>query len=350
MKAAILGTTGYTGMVLLRMLDAHPAVETILPVSSSRAGEQVILADRGVHEKVVEKCAYSHGRLMTIEEAAGAKPDVVFSALPHLKSAELCGPFFGTGVVIDLSADFRIRDPQVFEKAYGHKQPRPDLQEQAVYGLCELYAGEIKKADLIANPGCYPTASLLPLVPLLKAGIIGGTIVINALSGISGAGKKANENLLYCTRTENANAYSPGTAHRHCQEIQQETDAAGTGSGPPVNRVLFTPHLVPVKRGMAVTTAVTLSGGGTEADAARILSEAYREAPFVKLTGNTIPQTADVWGSNRCDIGWHGEGDSLLLFSVIDNLVKGASGQAVQNMNLRFGLPETEGLKVHGEI
>ena len=308
----------------------------------------MLLSDTGMHTSISEKCAHSGGKLITIDEAAAAKPDVIFSALPHLKSAVLCTPFLENGVVIDLSADFRIRDSRVFEIAYGKPRPAPEYQEKAVYGLCEIYGKEVETADLIANPGCYPTATLLPLVPLLKEGVLEGKIIVNALSGISGAGKKAKENLIFCSRTENVNAYSPGTSHRHCQEIQQEVDAALSDRG--TNSVSFTPHLVPIKRGMAVTTAATLKAGTGAEKVSELLVKAYENSPFIKLRGGAIPETGDVWGSNRCDIGWHVEGDNLLLFSVIDNLMKGASGQAVQNMNIRFGFDETCGLPLHGEL
>jgi N-acetyl-gamma-glutamyl-phosphate reductase len=350
MKAAILGTTGYTGMVLLRLLFRHPEITTILPVSSSRAGAAVLDMDPGLHPALAEKCGPSGGSLMSIEAAAAEKPDVVFAALPHLKSAEICAPFFGSSVVIDLSADFRIKDEAVFEQAYGTKPPRPDLVPRAVYGLCEIYRKNITTADLIANPGCYPTCTLLPLLPLVKNGIVGGKIIVNALSGISGAGKKAKEDLLFCERTENTNAYAPGKSHRHSMEIQQELDTAWNdgGGGPP--DLFFTPHLVPLKRGMAVTTAVELAAGKNGGDAQSALENQYAGEPFVRLTEKRIPETADVWGSNRCDIGLHVEGNTLFLFSVIDNLVKGASGQAVQNMNIRFGFVETAGIALQGEL
>lgn len=357
MKTAILGTTGYTGLILLRLLGDHPAVKTILPVSSSVAGVPVTGIDRGLAPSLLDKCTVKNGRMLTVEEAVSEKPDVVFAALPHLKSAQICAPFFDKSVVIDLSADFRIKDPEIFEKAYGQKPPRTDLLEDAVYGLCEIYREAIEKADLIANPGCYPTAALLPLIPLLQKGAVRGKAYITALSGISGAGKKVKENLLFCERTENCGPYSPGKTHRHCGEIQQELDrnmrrGSAEGNDPEVSELeaLFTPHLVPLKRGMSVTTAVPFEKGISAGEVEYILSAAYRDTPFVRIRSGALPETADVRGSNRCDISWHAEGNTLLLFSCIDNLMKGASGQAVQNMNIRFGLEETEGLPLHGEL
>ena len=341
-RAAILGITGYTGMVLARLLAGHPEVGEILPVSSSRTGEPLTALDPGLSRLVADKCA-AEGRTLDVTAAANMAPEVVFAALPHLASAKILEPFYGKTVIIDLSADFRIKNPAVFERAYGQAPPRPDLLGEAVYGLSEVYSGAVEKADLIANPGCYPTATLLPLIPLLRRRLIGGRIIINALSGISGAGKKAKENLLYCERSENTGPYSPGKSHRHTQEIQQELSLAD-----PAAEAFFTPHLVPLKRGMEITTVVELEDGSAAVGEA--LSEAYGDRPFVEVREDALPETRNVWGSNRCDIGWYVEGSTLFLFSVIDNLMKGASGQAVQNMNLRFGFGETAGLPVHGEL
>lgn len=349
MRAVILGATGYTGLLLMRMLGEHPAVTEILAVSSSQPGSSIREVDPGLSAGAIAKI--HDGVLSSVAEAVKAVQahavDVVFSALPHLKSAEVCAPLFGSSVVIDLSADFRLRDPTVFRAAYGAPLPRPDLMPGAVYGLAEWNAPAVRTADIIANPGCYPTATLLPLLPLARAGLLRGTAIVNAISGISGAGRKEKVDLLYVERSENANAYSPGTTHRHAPEIAQELSAADKDLS-----VLFTPHMAPLRRGMAVTTVVELAGGATTPDAVieQTFDAAYRSSTFVRLTGARVPQTRDVWGSNRCDIGWRREGAHLMLFSVIDNLVKGASGQAVQNMNIRFGIPEGEGLRAGGEM
>jgi N-acetyl-gamma-glutamyl-phosphate reductase len=346
MRAAVLGVTGYTGLVLLRLLAEHPQVDDIVPVSSSQPGASADSIDPGLSPAIAAKLCSTGGKLVGVEEAvrlaSRAGIDVVFSALPHVRSAEVCAPFLGKSVVIDLSADFRFADAGVFEAVYGHAHPRPELLKQAVYGLAEWHTERIRKADIIANPGCYPTATLLPLLPLARVGLIDGLVVVNAISGISGAGKKERVDLLYSERTENAGAYNPGRSHRHAPEIEGELKATR-----PSLSLLFTPHLAPLKRGMCVTT-VALLAKEPPADGAgsigNLLSEAYADRPFIRLTGPRVPQTRDVWGSNRCDIGWQREGDHLLLFSCIDNLVKGASGQAVQNMNLVLGLPETAGL------
>jgi N-acetyl-gamma-glutamyl-phosphate reductase len=334
----------------MRMLSDHPEVTEILAVSSSQPGASVREADPGLSANAIAKIP--GGVLSSMAEAVRSVQahavDVVFSALPPLKSAEVCAPLFGSTVVIDLSADFRLRDPVIFQAAYGAPLPRPDLMPGAVYGLAEWYAPAIRKADIIANPGCYPTATLLPLLPLARAGFLQGTAIVNAISGISGAGRKEKLDLLYVERSENANAYSPGTSHRHAPEIAQELIAADKDLS-----LLFTPHMAPLRRGMAVTTVIELADGGEKVDTTAVeqtLKGAYASSPFVRLTGARVPQTRDVWGSNRCDIGWRREGRHLMLFSVIDNLVKGASGQAVQNMNIRFGIPESVGLRAGGDL
>lgn len=386
MKAAILGTTGYTGQVLLRLLADHPEITEIYPASSSSSGVNLLEVDPGLGDAALSKTNHLNSRLISIEEAVAAKPDVVFAALPHLKSAGICEPFFGKSVVIDLSADFRIKDHKRFHLAYGQAPPRPDLLDKAVYGLSEWYAADIASADLIANPGCYPTTTLLPLIPLLRAGLVAGDIIVNAISGISGAGRKAADAYLFCTRSENANAYSPGRIHRHTHEIQQEVDVAqagGIGAGGAAaggrgavatggaaaggrgaagvggaaaagsaaqSTVYFTPHLAPIKQGMEVTTTFKLAGGADPATIDGILADSYKGKPFVRYTGSRIPQSAQVRGTNRVDFSLHVDGDRVFLLSVSDNLYKGASGQAVQNMNIRFGFPESAGIPQHGEI
>ncbi|MBN2536139.1 MAG: N-acetyl-gamma-glutamyl-phosphate reductase [Spirochaetales bacterium] len=344
MKAAVLGISGYTGLILLRLLTDHPHVEDIIPVSSSQYGKRISELDPGIGETTTGKCISTHGGVINLNQAGELKPDVVFACLPHLKSAELCEPFFGKSVVIDLSADFRIKNPEVFLAAYGAPVPNPGLLPKAVYGLAEWYGSAIKTADIIANPGCYPTVSLLPLLPPAKEGLIQDTCIINAISGISGAGKKVKEYLLFCERTENTGAYSPGTSHRHAHEIQQELGIVKEDV-----RILFTPHLAPLKRGMVATITAPLVKKVNADDIRDMFYTYYGNCLFINLKKD-IPTTRDVWGSNRCDIFWQVEGNILMLFSAIDNLIKGASGQAVQNMNLRFGFPENAGLAVYNQL
>jgi len=344
MTAAVIGATGYTGMVLLRLLEAHPKVTQIIAVSSSKPGEAIGVEDPGLGP-LSDKYGGTGGKFVTVEQAARMTPEVVFAALPHLASASVCAPFFGKSVVIDLSADFRIKDRAVFAQAYGQEPPRPDLLDQAVYGLAEWHTEAIKKADLIANPGCYTTCSLLPLLPLYQNGIVEPRVLINALSGISGAGKKAELKYLLSERAESVQLYSPGRKHRHTQEIETELRFADTAA-----QVLFNPHLVPMKRGMEATIVVDLKPGKTLAEAEAAWFQAYSGRPFARYVGSRLPASSEVWGSNRCDWAAVQEGNSLIISSVLDNLVKGASGQAVQNMNLRFGFGETAGLSVPNQF
>lgn len=363
MKASVLGATGYAGMGVMKLLARHPEVGVILPVSSSQPGEHLTAVYPGLAPALLGKT--DGGVLLDIDQARREKPDVVFAALPHLKSAAVCAPFFETSVVVDLSADFRIPDTALFERAYGSRPPREDLLSKSAYGLTEWFRDEVRVADIIANPGCYPTASLLPLLPLLRDGLITGPVSITAMSGISGAGRKASVNLLFTERSENVNAYAPGTGHRHWAEIYhyaarylRADDTAGDAAAgetpgpatPLASQILFTPHLVPIKRGIAATTTAVLTHAGGTAAVAESLERAYADEPFVGLSARAIPETRDVRGSNRCDIGFHVEGSLVQLFSVIDNLEKGAAAQAVQNMNARFGIEETAGLDRWGEF
>jgi N-acetyl-gamma-glutamyl-phosphate reductase len=367
-------------MGVMKLLANHPSVETILPVSSSRPGEHLTAVYPGLAPALLEKT--HDGVLLGVGEARAEDPDVVFAALPHLKSAEVCAPFFDSSVVIDLSADFRIPDVTLFESAYGSRPPREDILSRSAYGLTEWFRDEVRRADIIANPGCYPTAALLPLLPLLRDGLVTGPISITAMSGISGAGRKASVNLLFTERSENVNAYAPGSTHRHWAEISHyarrylagggdadgaDSEAANAGGGSPTtgatsaarpaartggvsDQILFTPHLVPIKRGIAATTSCVLTADADAASVAESLERSYGTEPFVGFSSRPVPETRDVRGSNRCDIGYHVEGGMLLLFSVIDNLEKGAAGQAVQNMNVRFGVEETAGLELWGEF
>ncbi len=357
MYLAVYGATGYAGAMLIDILVSHPQVERLVAVSSSQSGARVgelfpflSNADRLTERTGHGLAAEGGGRgvlepiAISPDEAAGRDFDAVFSALPHLASAAVMEPFLGKVPVIDLSADFRLKSATSFEAAYGESQPRPDLQAAAVYGLPELHRERIAGAELIANPGCYPTATILALNPLVTAGGFVGQIHVAAMSGISGAGRKASERLLFSERTENVNAYAPGTAHRHVPEIAEQLNLA-------TSRLSFVPHLVPIKQGIAVTAFVELQPGS--ASSARIESlyaDRYADEPWVQFVGSRIPETRNVRGSNRCDIGICVEADTVMVFSVIDNLVKGAAGQAVQNFNIRFGFDEAAGLRRRGDL
>lgn len=338
MKAAVLGATGYTGMLLLRLLSSHKNILSIAAVSTSAIGKKITAGDPGLFNNI-------EGEYISIEQLKSYEPDVIFSALPHLASLPFYRDFIGQSVIIDLSADLRYEKQADFEKAYSTEHAAPGYIGQAVFGLSEWYREKIQKSDLIANPGCYPTCTLLPLLPLFNEGVIGGDISVNALSGISGAGKKAAVNSLFVERSENANAYNPGKRHRHQSEIQKELDYTGIESS-----ILFTPHLVPMRRGMFVTTTAGMQKQCTDEKIRKIFHQYYGNSPFIKVDHNQIPETSHVWGSNRCDISWEICENRILIFSAIDNLLKGASGQAVQNMNIRFGFEETEGLRTWGDL
>ena len=341
MVVIVLGATGYAGSLLVYFLSKHPEVEKIIPVSFSNSGK--LIMDLLPNFKISSKDKFIGSRLLSSEEAQNQSAGVVFSALPNFFSSEAIEPFLSSATVIDLAADFRIKNHELFTLAYGESPPRPDLLPDAVYGLSEWHTDSIKKAQLIANPGCYPTATLLPLLPCAK--YLAGNVVINAMSGITGAGRNVSEQYLFSERSESVKAYLPGREHRHYAEI-----SAYLQEDIPNLKMIFNPHLVPMRRGIAVSIVGTLNQSITSKEICEVFNSAYGTSCFVKLCGKDIPSTADVWGSNRCDISWQIADDSLLLFSVIDNLVKGAAGQAIQNMNIRMEIDESEGLQIHGNL
>lgn len=358
MKVAVLGSTGYTGKILIRLLMNHPSVKAIFPVSSSLAGESLSLQDPGLGKHAMSKLA-NGGNFLTREEAVENDPDAVFSALPPGKSAEFSAPFFARSVLFDLSADFRLKDVKEHKRVYGHTAPFPNLRSSSVYGLAEIYREEIRSTNLIAVPGCYPTCILLPLLPLARVNLLKGAVTVNAVSGISGAGRVAQPASMFVERAENVQAYNPGI-HRHIPEIQEHLFSEYYQEP-----LFFTPHLVPMRRGMEATITFFMPFSDNEGqveDVERNISDAlegaYAHSPCVELRKGDVPGTRDVVGSNRCDIGWKvipsrisgREGCMIYLFSVIDNLMKGASGQAVQDFNIRFGLGETEGLPLGAEV
>jgi N-acetyl-gamma-glutamyl-phosphate reductase len=272
--------------------------------------------------------------------ASGAR--AAFLALPHGVAAPIARQLLGHGLrVIDLSADFRLNDAGVYREFYGHDHPAPDLLDRAVYGLPEVHGPTIEAAELVASPGCYPTSILLPLIPLLRAGLLdASTIVCHSMSGVSGAGRKADIPLLFCECNESVRAYGL-PKHRHLSEIEQELSLAARDHV----AITFLPHLVPVTSGIATTTTATLAG--EPGRVAEVMDKAYAGAPFVRLLGaGNCPDTKHVTGTNFIDIGWHHDARTgrLLLLSAEDNLGKGAGGQAVQAFNRMFGLDETSGL------
>jgi N-acetyl-gamma-glutamyl-phosphate reductase len=332
-RVAVAGGTGYMGVELLRLLALHPRVELVRATSEQYAGKtiaDVYPAFRGVFDLRLEE-------LDARSLASGT--DAVFSALPHGAAAATIVEALKSGVVVlDLSADFRLRDAGEFRRWYG-EHPAPQLLGEAVYGIPEIAREEIRKARIIALPGCYPTGALLGLVPLARAGAIGdGPIVVDAKSGASGAGRSAKTELLFGELQENVRAYGVGR-HRHLPEIEQGLRAAGCAS-----RVVFTPHILPIRRGILSTLYVPL----TEAvDLTAIYESFYAGTPFVRVLGEgKFPEVRDVRGTNAAQIGWTvlADGPTAIVVTAIDNLGKGGSGQGVQSMNVRFGLDESAGL------
>ncbi|MCS7091146.1 MAG: N-acetyl-gamma-glutamyl-phosphate reductase [Verrucomicrobiota bacterium] len=348
-RVAIVGASGYSGEELVRLLLDHPQADLTTVTSRQYAGRTVAqVFPRFAHRPRARALVF---REPDVAQMA-AEAEVIFLALPHGVAAEFARPLLAANrVVIDLSADFRLRDPAVYEEFYGHTHPAPELLGQAVYGLPELHREAIRRARLIASPGCYPTSILLPLVPLLRAGLIEPDgIVVNSLSGVSGAGRKAESEYLFCECAESLRAYGV-PKHRHLSEIEQELSLA---AGQRV-RIQFTPHLVPVRRGILTTiVARPRNGLGTAAGLFVLTGRIqqcyqawYGSEPFVRvLDDKTLPDTKNVVGTNVCEIGWRLDTRTghLVVISAEDNLLKGASGQAVQSMNLVCGFPETTGL------
>jgi N-acetyl-gamma-glutamyl-phosphate reductase len=341
-KIAIFGASGYTGEQLVRYLIGHPGAEIVAVTSRANAGKSIgQIFPRFLQTGPESEVKFSEPNVDAIV-ASGAQ--AAFLALPHGVAAEFAIPLVKAGVkVFDLSADFRIHDPAVYQEFYDHPHPAPELLKQAVYGLPEVRPEEIKRSPLIASPGCYPTSIILPLLPLLRAKTIDpGSIRVFSMSGVSGAGRKESIPLLFCECNESVRAYSV-PKHRHLSEIEQElSEAAGQKVV-----ISFTPHLIPVNAG--ICTTIYADSVGAKQDLNAIYQSAYAKCPFVRLRGeNGCPDTKHVMGTNFIDIGWaHDSRTSrYVLMSAEDNIGKGAGAQAVQSFNLAFGYPETTGLMV----
>ncbi|MFP4474521.1 MAG: N-acetyl-gamma-glutamyl-phosphate reductase [Desulfatibacillaceae bacterium] len=336
-RAAVAGATGYAGAELVRLLWGHENVELAAVTSRQYAGTPLAAVYPALASVVPLVCR-------EMDTAALCRDvDVVFTALPHKLPMSLVPEFLQAGVrVVDLSADFRFRNVAAYESAY---QPHaaPEISRNAVYGLCEIYRDMIPEADVVGNPGCYPTSALLPLVPFVEKGLLDtGTIVIDSKSGVSGAGRALSLTTHFCEVTEGFMAYKVA-GHRHCPEMEE---VLSLRAGHEV-RVSFVPHLVPMSRGMLTTSYSSLSGEMDTVAAQRLLADYYADSPFVRVHDHGVyPNTRHVRGTNYCDIGVQVDSHTgrLVLVSVIDNLGKGAAGQAVQNMNIMFGLDETAGL------
>jgi N-acetyl-gamma-glutamyl-phosphate reductase len=330
---AVVGATGYVGAELLRLLVPHPGVRVVFASSEQFRGKAI----GDVYPFLRETCDL---KLDAHDAAAAAgAADVVFLAVPHGTAVPLAVAVLGKGRrVIDTSADFRLRDPAVYAHWYG-QHGAPQLLGESVYGLPELYRAEIKGARLVAAPGCYPTGALLGLAPLARAGLVTESVIVDAKSGTTGAGRSAKVEQLFAEVNENFRAYAID-AHRHGPEMEQELRAAGGKVTP-----LFVPHLLPVNRGILST--IYVGGEAAGADLGSIFEHAWGKEPFIELRGEgTPPELRDVRGTNRCVIGWRQSAATrqAIVVTAIDNLGKGAAGSAVQCMNLMLGLPETTGL------
>ena len=341
-KTAIVGASGYTGSELLRLLLQHPHVELTAVTSRAEAGKSI--------ESVFPRFRKLSGATLAFMEpdpdaiaATGAQ--AAFLALPHGVAAEIATALLSRDIkVIDLSADFRIHDPAIYQEFYAHPHPAPELLASAVYGLAEVHTDAIRQASLIASPGCYPTSILLPLIPLLRENLLEPhSIIANSMSGVSGAGKKPDAAFLFCECNESLRAYGI-PKHRHLAEIEQELSLA---AGEPLC-ITFIPHLVPVNTGIHSAITATLRPGMTVAKISNALEKAYADSAFVRLLGPGVcADTKNVTRTNFIDIGWHIDSrtNRLIITSAEDNVVKGAGGQAVQSFNLIFGLPENAGLQ-----
>ena len=341
-KTAIVGASGYTGMELLRLLLIHPGVELVAATSRQEAGKSLAAVFPRFRKAAGAELAFMEPEPDAIA-ATGA--ELAFLALPHGVAAEIARALLDRGLrVIDLSADFRLRDAAIYEEFYGHPHPAPEMLAAAVYGLPEIRSGEIATARLVAAPGCYPTSILLPLLPLLKGNLIDpATIVANSMSGVSGAGRKADLTLLFCECNESARAYGV-PKHRHLSEIEQELSLA---AGRKVT-ISFIPHLIPVNSGIVTTTTAKLRDGVSPDAIGAALDAAYQTALFVRLLGRGgCADTKNVTRTNFIDIGWQHDPRTgrVILMSAEDNLGKGAGGQAVQCFNLMCGMDLIAGLQ-----
>jgi N-acetyl-gamma-glutamyl-phosphate reductase len=338
-RIGVLGASGYTGADAVRLLARHPNVEIAALTANTHAG-------KSMNEVFPHFFMLDLPQLVEWQKVDWTRLDAVFCGLPHGTTQEITAAVLAANPkikVIDMSADFRLVDMNVYAQWYGHEHRAPQLQNEAVYGLTEFYRKKITKAKLVACPGCYPTAALLSLVPLAKAKLIDvDDIIIDAKSGVTGAGRGLKQSTLFSEAGEGLSPYSVGK-HRHAPEIEQEI---GIAADAPVT-VNFTPHLIPMSRGELTTSYVKLKGASAD-DLRAALAEAYKDEPFVHVAPKgVLPQTQNVRGSNYVQIGVVADRikGRAIVISTLDNLVKGSAGQAIQNMNLMLGFPETTALE-----
>lgn len=340
-KIAIIGASGYSGEVLVQLLLNHPHADLVAVTSRQNTGQTLA--------QVFPKFA-GHPKSKSIRftepnaEIVTKQADIAFLALPHGVAAEYAVPLINAGcVVIDLSADFRLKSAETYKEFYAHDHPAPELLKKSVYGLPEIHRDQIKKALLVASPGCYPTSILLPVIPLLKSGLVKPSgIIADSCSGVSGAGRKAELDYLFCECNESVRPYGV-PRHRHLSEIEEQFSLA---AGTPVI-IQFTPHLMPVNRGILTTLYLEPAEKLSDDKISACYKKFYGDDPFIRiLTGKNLPDTKNVVGSNSIEIAWRLDPRTgrLVVMSAIDNLVKGASGQAIQSMNIVCGYPETAGL------
>jgi N-acetyl-gamma-glutamyl-phosphate reductase len=343
-KCSVVGATGYTGTELVRLLSDHPEVRLVAATSRHFAGKRFT-------EMFPHLTQHINGLTFSAPdpETLARESDCVFLATPHGVSSDIAAELLARNrdlVVIDLSADFRLKDPAAYAEWYGHAHTHPELLAQAVYGLPEIEGAHIRGARLIANPGCYPTSVILAAAPLLKGHLTDpSSLIADSKSGVTGAGREPTMGTHFPEVNESLKAYGV-TKHRHTPEIEQELALI---SGAPLF-INFTPHLLPINRGILSTVYASNPKGLTKGELLQVYHEFYKAAPFVRVYDQGLPEIRHVRGSNFCDIGFEVDTRTkrVVIVSAIDNLLKGAAGQAVQNMNIAFGLPETEGLKAPG--
>ena len=344
LKIAIIGSSGYTGLELIRILQNHQFSDIQILIADSNAGKN--MSEIYPHLDILDL-----PKLIKIEQADFSQMDVIFSCLPHNHSQKIISDIFAEDhkknlKIIDLAADFRLKNTKDYQKWYGEHEAE-NLQKEAIYALPEMNRQKIKKARLIACPGCYPTSILLPLLPLLNSSLIKpDNIISDSKSGVTGAGRSLKIGNLFCEANENISAYSVAN-HRHIAEIEQEINLISKS----VAKIDFTTHLIPVNRGILSTIYVDLADGFSKEDLINCLKTKYDDEYFVKISDH-IPSVKEVAGTNLCKISvQNGRSEGrVIIISVIDNLIKGASGQAVQNMNIAFDIDEREGLEIIGKM